>query len=179
LFFSSKDLLDDSSSSFLSSEDLLLVSFSSFLSSKALWSASFSSLSSFFSSLSFSLSLPFDDSLEWLSSDSFDFTLHLKAEESTLLLLRFGDFEADLDEAAERDLVILWLSGGFDIFLDDVELRFGAFNTVRHSVREADGVALVMFSMWKSAVTKVISSSACWSGSNSICLGMDTFAFAK
>jgi hypothetical protein len=96
-FFSSKDLLDDSSSSFLSSEDLLLVSFSSFLASEALSSASFLS---FFSRLSFSLSLSFDDSLEWIHSDSFDFTLRLKAEESALLLLLFGDFEADLDEAA-------------------------------------------------------------------------------
>jgi hypothetical protein len=90
--------MDDSSASFLSSEDLLLVSFSSFLSSKAFSSASFSS---FFSRLSFSVSLSFDNSLQWIASDSFDFTLRLKAEEYALLLFRFGDFEADLDEAVD------------------------------------------------------------------------------
>ena len=108
VFFSSKDPLDDSSTRFLSSEDLLMVSFSKFLSSEAFLSASLS----FLGILSFSLLISFDDSWEWIPSDSLDFTLRLKAELSTLLLLLSGDLEADLDEAAERDLLMV---------------RFGAF----------------------------------------------------
>ena len=56
--------------------------------------------------------------------------------ERGLLLL-----EADLDKPG-RDLLLLRSFGGFDILLDDLELRIEVSNTVRRSVCEAEGAGL-------------------------------------